>query len=288
MKEKNSGGKTLRELLKVQEILVAPGAYDALTAKMIASLGFKAAYVGGASTSYGALGLPDIGFIGLADMVQQIERLRKTVNIPLICDADTGYGNEINVIHTVEEYENAGASAIQIEDQKFPKRCGHLQGKEVIPANEMVSKVKAAVSSRKDSLIIARTDALSVSGLDDAISRANSYIDAGADIAFVESPKNIDDLAVIGKKVKGFKIANMVEGGKTPILSAKRLKQLGFHIVIYPASAVRAGAKSILEMLSALKSTGSTLEYSQSMLSFDELQELLGLPKILEKGKKFA
>lgn len=276
----------LKQLLHGERIVIAPGAYDGVSAIMIEKSGFESIYIGGASTSYSTLGKPDLGFVGLEGMVSQISRIRGVTKLPLICDADTGYGNEVNVAHTVRSFEVAGASAIQIEDQVTPKRCGHLSGKDVIPRGEMEIKIKAALDSRRKSLIIARTDALSVNGIDDAIDRANAYLEIGADMVFVESPGSLDDLRKIGREVKGLKMANMVEGGRTPLVPAAKLKEMGFNLVIYPGAPIRAALKGVERMLQTLKSNGTTEPYLNNMVDFTTLQNILGIEKILHPKLK--
>jgi len=269
-------GYTLRKRLEDSPILLAPGVYDALSALLVERTGFEAAYVSGASISYTSLGLPDLGFVGLDDVSRVVERISNVVALPLIVDADTGYGNDINVRRTVKVLETAGADAIQLEDQVFPKKCGHLEGKEVIEEKEMVAKIKAAVESRREALIVARTDALAVVGVKEAIRRANLYLEAGADVAFVESPRTEEELAEVGRLVKGLKMANMVEGGRTPLLSAKKLEELGFHLVIFPGAAVRTIVRALTEMLTTLKADGTTERYLHRMIIFQELQKILG------------
>ncbi len=275
-------GTNLREMLLEKEIVVAPGAYDAISAMLIEKTGFGAIYIGGASTSYSTLGKPDLGFVGLEGMTSQISRIHDVSQVPLICDADTGYGNELNVAFTVKAYEAAGASAIQIEDQVSPKRCGHLSGKEVISPDEMEIKVKAAVGTRKNALIIARTDALAVNGVKDAVERANRYLEAGADMAFVESPRSEADLRLIGKEVKGLKMANMVEGGMTPMTPAGKLQEMGFNLIIYPGAPIRAALMGINRMLHALMEEGSTMGYMENMVDFTALQNILRTEEILK------
>ena len=277
----NSG---LMEMFQEKGIVIAPGAYDAISAIMIEKAGFRSIYVGGASTSYSTLGKPDLGFVGLEGMTRQISRIHDVSQLPLICDADTGYGNELNVAFTVRAYEAAGASAIQIEDQVTPKRCGHLSGKEVIPPEEMEIKVKAAVRARRNALIIARTDALAINGIGDAIERANRYLEAGADLAFVESPRTREELHQIGREVKGLKMANMVEGGKTPLTPARDLMEMGFSLVIYPGAPIRAALMGIQRMLGTLLREGSTAGYLENMVDFGSLQKILGTEEILKGG----
>lgn len=197
-----NAGEKLRKRLKATPILVAPGVYDSLSALLVERAGFEAAYVSGASISYTSLGLPDLGFVGLEDVSRVVERISKVVSLPLIVDADTGYGNDLNVRRTVKVLEAAGADAVQLEDQVFPKKCGHLEGKEVVEEREMLMKIRAAVVARRDALIVARTDALTVLGVEEAVRRANLYLEAGADVAFVESPRTLEELSVIGRSVR--------------------------------------------------------------------------------------
>lgn len=265
------------DLFNKNEIIVAPGIYDPLSALIAEKTGFKFLYLSGASISYSYIGLPDMSFTSLTDVESVLRRITNRINTPIICDADTGYGNERNVEYTVKLLERAGAAAIQIEDQKSPKRCGHLAGKEVLPCDEMIIKIKTAVNTRKKSLIIARTDSLSINGIDDAIERANLYLEAGADIAFVEAPRNYDDLKKIGKSINGYKMANMVEGGKTPLIPAKELKELGFNLVIYPGAAIRAITRTLENLYYTIKKNGTTENFLDSMIKFDELQQLLGI-----------
>jgi len=257
------------------EAIIAPGIYDPLSALIAKRAGFKALYLSGASISYTYLGMQDLSFTNLTDVENALRRITNRVDIPIICDADTGYGNEDNVAHTVRVLERAGAAAVQIEDQDLPKRCGHLSGKEIIPAEEMVLKIKSAISARRDAAIIARTDAITISGVDEAISRANTYREAGADIVFVESPGNKEEIRRIAREVKGLKLINMVEGGKTPIMDFSELERMGFNIIIYPGSAVRAVASALENLYRTLNITGSTIAIRDRMLDFSQLQDLL-------------
>ena len=267
----------LKDLIQQPEILIAPGAPDALIAKIIEKKGFDVVYVSGAGVSYTTLGMPDMGFITMTEMVQKAAYIANAVNIPIICDADTGYGNPINVIRTVREFERAGASAIQLEDQLTPKRCGHLAGKEIITKEEMVSKIKAAVDVRVDQnfQIIARTDAIAVSGLEEAIERGIAYQEAGADVLFIEAPKSIEEMKKINSILNVPLMANMVEGGKTPLLTAEELQEIGYSVVIYPNAAVRVIAKAVSELMEEIKNKGTTKHYISNMLLFEKLNELL-------------
>lgn len=266
-----------------EHILIAPGIYDPLSAIIADKIGFDFLYLSGASISYSYLGLPDMSFTGLSEVESAIRRISYRVQTPIICDADNGYGNEINVEHTVRLLERSGAAAIQIEDQKTPKRCGHLNGKEVLPEQEMVFKIKAALEARKSALIIARTDTLSVNGLNDAIQRGNLYAESGADIIFIEAPSSRQDLIEIGKKVKGLKMVNMVEGGKTPLFDSEELQSMGFNLVIYPGAAIRTISHSLEILYKEIKEKGTTKNFLGNMLNFSQLQSLLDINKITGK-----
>jgi 2-methylisocitrate lyase-like PEP mutase family enzyme len=282
---------TLRARLSRPPILVAPGVYDPLTALIAEQAGFEAVYVSGAAIAYTRLGRPDIGLVSMNEVVDTVALIRDRVAVHLVVDADTGYGNAINVGRTVRLMERAGANAIQIEDQDFPKRCGHLDDKALIPAQEMVGKIKAAVDARRsrETLIVARTDAVAVEGFDKAIARAAFYREAGADVLFVEAPRERAELGRIGAQI-GQSIplmANMVEGGKTPILAAGELQALGFAFVIFPGGIVRALAKAAEEFYGSLKKCGSTDAFRARMFDFDALNRLIGTPEMLERGKRY-
>jgi len=292
MSENAMTENTLSLRLRRPPILIAPGIYDALTALIAERAGFKALYVSGAGIAYSRLGRPDIGLVGMSEIVQTVALIRDRVGSPLIVDADTGYGNALNVQRTVRLLERAGANAIQIEDQDFPKRCGHLDDKALIPAQEMAGKVKAAVDARtsRDTLIIARTDAVTVEGFEGAMARAALYRDAGADMLFVEAPRQREELARIGTKF-GQSVplmANMVEGGKTPMLPASELQALGFALVIFPGGIVRTLAKAAEEFYASLKAHGSTEPFRARMFDFEAINRLLGTPEMLERGARYA
>jgi 2-methylisocitrate lyase-like PEP mutase family enzyme len=292
MSENSTTENTLALRLRRPPILIAPGVYDALTALIAERAGFRALYVSGAGVSYSRLGRPDIGLVGMSEIVQTVALIRDRVGADLIVDADTGYGNALNVQRTVRLLERAGANAIQIEDQDFPKRCGHLDDKVLIPAQEMAGKVKAAVDARasRDTLIIARTDAVAVEGFEGAIARAALYRDAGADMLFIEAPRQREELARIGAKL-GRSVplmANMVEGGKTPMLPASELEALGFALVIFPGGIVRALAKAAEEFYGSLKAHGSTEPFRARMFDFDAINRLVGTPEMLERGARYA
>lgn len=282
---------SLREKLDNNKIILVPGIYDSFGALMAEKAGFEALYVSGASISYTKLGSPDLGFVSMSEVAAIVGNISERTSLPLIVDADTGFGNALNVQRTIKVFEKAGASAIQIEDQLLPKRCGHLDGKTLITGQEMCGKIKAALDSRVSSntLIIARTDAVGVEGFESALDRAQMYYEAGADILFIEA---IQDEIQIAEAMKNFGkkvplLANMVEGGKTPLLSAPELEKLGFSIVIFPGGLVRAFARTAQEYFKSLYETGSTKAKIDEMYSFDELNQLLGTKEILEMGKTY-
>ena len=270
----------LRKRFSESKILVAPGAYDAFTAKLIESSGFESVYLSGAGVSYTLLGQPDTGQVTQTQMVEKVGTVANAIGIPLIADGDTGYGNAVNVMETVRRYEHAGAAAIQLEDQQFPKRCGHLSGKELIPADEMVGKIRAAIYARASDefLIIARTDALGVAGLEEAILRGKKYVDAGADMLFVESPNSMEELKTVTDEFSEIPLmANMVEGGVTPLLSADELESMGYSLVIYPNSLTRRFARAGLDLLADLHGNGTTRARLDKMMPFQELNAMLGI-----------
>ena len=287
-----SAGPPLRTRLAQPPIVVAPGVYDALTALIAEQAGFDTLYVSGAAIAYSRLGRPDIGLVSMREVADTVALIRDRVAAHLIVDADTGYGNALNVQRTVRLFERAGAGAIQLEDQDFPKRCGHLDGKALISAAEMAGKVRAAVDARHsaDTLIVARTDAVAVEGFDAALARAELYCEAGADILFVEAPREKEQLERIAQSLRAWAplLANMVEGGKTPPLSAVELQALGFALVIFPGAIVRVLAKSAGEFYGSLASHGSSEAYRARMFDFDALNKLIGTPEMLERGKRYA
>ena len=280
----------LKSIIKT-ETLLAPGIYDALSGLIAEQSGAKAAYLSGASIAYTRFGRSDIGLVSVSEVHDTLAAVTDRIKIPIIVDADTGFGNALNVQRTIRSFERAGAAAIQIEDQSFPKRCGHLDGKVLIKKDEMVGKVKAAVDSRKtsDTLIIARTDARAVEGLQEAIDRAHAYHEAGADVLFIEAPRSVDELKLIRKSfdLNIPLLANMVEGGKTPVKTASDLKSLGFNIVIFPGGAVRAATFQLQEYYAGLLKNGSNSEFSKKMHNFDSLNSVIGTPELLKIGKKY-
>jgi 2-methylisocitrate lyase-like PEP mutase family enzyme len=280
----------LRSRLTRKPIVVAPGVYDAFTALVAEQSGFTTLYVSGAAISYTRLGRPDIGLVSMSEVVEIVGAMRDRVDADLIVDADTGYGNALNVGRTMRLFERAGASAIQLEDQDFPKRCGHLDGKVLIPAAEMAGKIKAALDARRscETLVIARTDAIAVEGFERAIERAALYRDAGADVLFVEAPKTRVELKRIPPALGDVPLmANMVEGGKTPVLSAAELESMGFGLVIFPGGIVRALARMAREYYASLAAGGTSEPFRSRMLDFTGLNELIGTPEMLTLGKRY-
>ena len=281
---------TLRARLASKPIVVAPGVYDALTAHIAEQAGFSALYVSGAGIAYTRLGRPDIGLVSMDEVANTIAMIRDRVSAYLVVDADTGYGNALNVNRTVRLFERMGANAIQLEDQSFPKRCGHLDDKVLISAEEMVGKLKAALDARasNETLIIARTDAIAVEGFERAIARAISYRDAGADVLFIEAPKTRAELQRIPPALKGIPLmANIVEGGKTPPLAAKDLEAIGFALVIFPGAIVRTLARTASEFYASLAKHGTTEPFLDRMYDFSALNELIGTPEMIALGKKY-
>jgi 2-methylisocitrate lyase-like PEP mutase family enzyme len=282
---------SLKQRLGEREILLAAGIYDGLTASLAAAAGFEALYVSGASLAYTRLGRPDIGLVTMSEVADALSLIRDRVAEPLIVDADTGYGNALNAQRTVRLLERAGANAIQLEDQTFPKRCGHLSDKTLIPTAEMTGKIKAAVDARasEETLVIARTDAVAVEGFDTAIARACAYREAGADVLFIEAPRSEDQLAAIARAFpRGVPLmANMVEGGRTPILGRATLQALGFSLVIFPGGIVRAIAKTARAFYETLAREGDTQAFRDRMFDFDELNAAIGTPEMLALGRDY-
>lgn len=282
--------KRLREMLMKPGIIKSPGAFDAWSAKLVELAGFSAVYMTGYGVSASVIGKPDIGLLTMTEMVTAVKNITNAVEISLIADADNGYGNVMNVIRTVQEYEKAGAAAIQLEDQVLPKRCGHMEGKQLISSDEMITKIRAAACAREseDLVIIARTDARAVNGFEDAIRRCQSYVEAGADVIFFEAPRSIDEMKAVGKLVKAPLLANMVEHGKTPFLTGKELEEMGFKIAIYPVSALYAATKAMQEILNDLKVNDTTKPSLDNMVKFPEFNELIGLNRIRDFEKEIC
>jgi carboxyvinyl-carboxyphosphonate phosphorylmutase len=281
---------SLRQLLCQSGIIVAPGAYDCFTAKLIEQEGFSAVYMTGAGTAVTRLGKPDLGFATLSEMVASAGSIASTVSIPVIADADTGYGGALNVYRTVQEYEKAGIAALHIEDQVFPKRCGHLDGKQVVSIAEMVSKIRAATEARRDEdlVIIARTDALAVTGLDDTLRRCEAYAEAGADVLFVEALRTQEEIERVVREVDVPLLYNFVEHGKSPLLSVSELQRLGFKIVIFPGSIMLAVGPLVRQILGEIKQRGTTAALLDRMGSVVELFERVGLSEMLALDARVA
>lgn len=281
---------TLRNRLKQPNILVAPGVYDGLTANLATQSGFEALYLSGAAVAYTRLGLPDIGLSTASEMADTMALIAERTDLPVIMDADTGFGNALNARRTMQTYERAGAAAIQIEDQTFPKRCGHLMDKSLISIREMSDKIAAVADARRrDTLIIARTDAIAVEGCDAATCRAEAYIAAGADALFIEAPRSAVELQKIGDQFASRVplMANMVEGGATPVLDAQSLEAMGFDIVIFPGGIVRALTRTAQNYYDSLHKSGSNAPFADRMFDFDGLNEAIGTAEFLSLGEKF-
>jgi 2-methylisocitrate lyase-like PEP mutase family enzyme len=282
---------SLKERLSRGPVVVAPGVYDALTASLATEAGFEALYVSGAAIAYTRLGRPDIGLVSMSEVAEVVGLVRDRTPAPLLVDADTGYGNALSVQRTVRLFERAGASAIQLEDQSFPKRCGHLRDKGLIPAAEMAGKVKAAVDARAsaETLIVARTDAVAVEGFEAAVERARLYADAGADVLFVEAPRSHDQLAAVTAALGNLRplLANMVEGGDTPLASAEELGRMGFRLVIFPGGIVRALAKTAQDYYGSLARHGSNEPFRSRMFDFTALNAIVGTPEMLARGEAY-
>ncbi len=264
--------------LRQKDLLIAPGVFEMISAKMADRLGFEALYMTGYGTVASYLGLPDAGLASYADMVNRVQQYASITTTPMICDGDTGYGGLLNVMHTVRGYENAGACVIQLEDQEFPKKCGHMLGRRVIPTSQMVEKIRVAVESRSDPnfLIIARTDARTTLGLDEALRRAEAYARAGADLLFVESPESIEEMHTICRSFDLPLVANMVEGGRTPVLTQQELVELGYSLAIFPAAAFLAGAAAFDGVYQTIKRTGSSVGGSTPLHDFEAFSQLMG------------
>jgi len=281
----------LLDRLRERRILVAPGIYDGLSALLAERAGAEAVYLSGASIAYTRFGRPDIGLVDMTEVAQTLAAIRERCALPIVADADTGFGNALNVRRTVLAFERAGADAIQLEDQTLPKRCGHLAGKSLVSAEEMVGKIKAAQDARRseETLIIARSDAIAVEGLEAALVRAAAYAEAGADLLFVEAPQSREDMERIVAELGGRVplLANMVEGGKTPPLTAAELEDLGFDLVIFPGGLVRAFVAMAQDYFAALLANGSNRPFRERMVDLSELNVVIGTPELLELGQDY-
>ncbi len=281
--------KTLRHMLNEKKPLVIPGVFDAIGAKIAEQVGFKTMFQTGYGTSATLFGMPDYGFVGSAETVDNAKRICRAVSVPVIVDADTGYGNALSVWKLVKELESAGASGIFLEDQRWPKRCGHMQGKEVVSQEEYAEKLGAAIDARssKNFIIVARTDARATEGLDAAIERGLYNKKIGADAIFVEAPKSIAEMKKIGKSINAPLVANMIEGGATPISSAENLYKMGFKIILYPLSVLFANTFATMNILKELKKTGTTTKFTNKVVSFDQFNDLVELKKFRKLEKKY-
>ena len=280
-------GKALRAMLEQPEIIVAPGCYDVLSARLVEQAGFKAAFMTGFGASGSILGQPDYGLMTFNEMVTVCANMTSVLGIPLIGDVDTGYGNPLNVYRTIREFERAGVAAVHIEDQVFPKRCGHMEKKAVIPVEEHVEKIKACMDAREDMLIIARSDARATHGINEAIDRVLAYHEAGADIVYIDAPASVEELRLIGQNAKGFKFVNQVERGKTPLLKTQELQDLGFDIVIFPCCTVFTAAKAMQTMLGELKVNCTTRDSLNQMATFEEYTNIVGMQELMAMEQKY-
>jgi 2,3-dimethylmalate lyase len=281
--------KNLKSMLKSKKPLVIPGVYDALGAKIAQKVGFDAMFQTGYGTSATLFGMPDYGFIGATETVDNARRICGAVSVPVIVDSDTGYGNALSVWKLVKELEAAGASGIFLEDQRWPKRCGHMQGKEVISQQEYTEKLSAAIDARdnKNFIIVARTDARATEGLDAAIERGKQNKKTGADAVFVEAPRSFEEMKKIGKEINAPLVANMIEGGATPLNSADILNKIGFKIILYPLSVLYANTFATMNILKELKKSGNTEKYKQKVVNFDQFNDLVELSKFRNMEKKY-
>lgn len=281
----------LRSRLAQNPPLLCPGVFDALSAALAEQAGFEAVYLSGASLAYTRLGQPDIGLLGLTEFADALFRIRDRIEVPIIIDADTGFGNAINVKRTVRTLERSGANAIQLEDQSFPKRCGHLRGKALISPAEMAGKIRAAVDARQseNTLIVGRTDAIAVEGLEAALERAELYLEAGADVLFVEAPRSVDEMMDVKARFAGRVplLANMVEGGTTPVQSVEDLAELGFRLIIYPGALVRLISRTMGEFLAELRLAGTTAAYRDRMYDLTQLNDVIGTTAVLQDGARY-
>jgi methylisocitrate lyase len=284
-----SSSQKLRQLLAKPEIIVIPGVYDCLSAKLAEKIGFDVVATSGFGIAASTLGLPDYGFLTATEMLYSVGRIAQSLSVPLIADLDTGYGNALNVMRTIKDAVQLGVAGVLLEDQEWPKKCGHFEGKRVIPTEEHAGKIKAAVEARGDSglVIIARTDARAPLGLEEAIARGHAYIAAGADILFVEAPQSVEELKAIAAAFPNIPlVANIVEGGKTPSLSATELQNLGFKIVFFPLTSLLAITQTLTNCLTHLKQQGTTANLN-NLVNFQDFQELVGVPQFLETEKKY-
>jgi 2-methylisocitrate lyase-like PEP mutase family enzyme len=279
----------LRELLRARDVVVAPGVWDGLSARLVARAGFPAAYATGGGIAR-SMGYPDLGLLSLSEIVSRLANIVEHAGVPVIADADTGYGNALNAQRAVREFERAGVAALHLEDQTFPKRCGHYDDKSVVPAVEMAQKLRAARDAMTDSdiVLIARTDALAVEGLDAAVERAHTYAAAGADVIFIEAPVSMEQIEAIARRVSQPKLINMFQGGKTPLVPVARLKDLGYQIVIIPSDLQRAAIRAMDDVLAAIARDGSSAALAERMASFTEREAVVDTAGYLARDAKYT
>jgi 2-methylisocitrate lyase-like PEP mutase family enzyme len=291
MERNHSGRADLKRRLATGDILVVPGIYDALTALIAEQAGFEALYLSGASIAYTHLGRSDVGLVSYSEVEQALSRITERVAVPVIVDADTGFGNALNVMRTVKGFERAGAAMIQLEDQTFPKRCGHLDGKSVVPVSEMAGKLDAALDARSHTgtLILARTDAVAVEGLDAALDRAEVYLERGADVLFIEAVRSPEQMDIVCRRFAARVplLVNLVEGGKTPMEPVAALQARGFRIAIFPGGTARAVAHCLQRYYGSLRENGSTSPFKDAMLDFDGLNAVIGTPELMALGMRY-
>lgn len=286
MLQATQGPRQLRALLSRGGLITAPGVYDGLSACIAETTGFEALYISGGAISR-SMGYPDLGLVTQTEMLKRLEEIRAVTRLPLIMDADTGYGNAINVLRTIRAYERAGAAAVHIEDQLEPKRCGHYEGKGIIGIHEMCQKIRAALEAREHLLIIARTDARAVSGLEAAVDRGRAYAETGADLVFVEAPQSVEEIERIAQAVQAPLLINMFWGGKTPLVPAARLATLGYRIMIVPSDLQRAAIRAMQRAAAAVRRDGNTAALADEMVSFAEREHVIGTPEVETLQKRF-
>ena len=283
---------SLRKLLKTNKPILVPGIYDALSAKIAQQVGFEAVFHTGYGTAATLLGVPDIGLVSFSEMKERVSNICNSIDIPVVADADTGYGNSLNTMRTVKDYIRSGASGLILEDQVWPKKCGHMKGKAVIPLDEMESKIKAASQSRKeeksDLVIVGRTDSLAIEGVDQAIDRVKRYHKAGADVLFIEAPDKIDELELIAKQVKLPLLLNQLEGGRTPLITMEQAKKIGFKIILFPLTSLYSSTKAMFDSLSYLKKHQTSVGIEEQLVTFDKFNKIVNYDDFIKLEKKFS
>ena len=283
---------SLRKLLKTNKPILVPGIYDALSAKIAQQVGFEAVFHTGYGTAATLLGVPDIGMVSFSEMKERVSNICNSIDIPVVADADTGYGNSLNTMRTVKDYIRSGASGLILEDQVWPKKCGHMKGKAVIPLDEMESKIKAASQSRKeeksDLVIVGRTDSLAIEGVDQAIDRVKRYHKAGADVLFIEAPDKIDELELIAKQVKLPLLLNQLEGGRTPLITMEQAKKIGFKIILFPLTSLYSSTKAMFDSLSYLKKHQTSVGIEDQLVTFDKFNKIVNYDDFIKLEKKFS